>query len=175
MRERGFTYLAILFVIAFMGLGLALTGEVWRTAALRDKEAQLLYAGGQYRRAIERYYLSGPRQYPRKLEDLLKDPRKPNTERYLRRLYFDPVTGSPEWGLVKAPDGGIMGVYSLSEAAPFKTAGFRARDAAFENAAKYSDWKFVYQPGTPGAALPVPPAPPPAVQAGAPPPDNPAR
>jgi type II secretory pathway pseudopilin PulG len=146
MHERGFTYLAILFVIAFMGLGLALTGEVWRTAALRDKEAQLLYAGGQYRRAIERYYLSGPRQYPRKLEDLLKDPRKPNTERYLRRLYFDPVTGSPEWGLVKAPDGGIMGVYSLSDEKAVKTGGFDLRNRAFEGSEKYSDWKFVYDP-----------------------------
>src|SRR5262245_36530790 len=41
----GFTYLTILFVVAFMGIGLALTGEVWHTAALREKEAQLLYAG----------------------------------------------------------------------------------------------------------------------------------
>ena len=145
-RESGFTYLTLLFVIAFMGIGLALTGEVWRTAAQRDKEAQLLYAGSQYRRAIERYYASGLRQYPRTLEDLLKDPRKPNTERYLRRLYFDPMTGSPEWGIVKGPDGGIMGVYSLSEAKPMKTSGFDVRNKAFESAEKYADWKFVYQP-----------------------------
>jgi type II secretory pathway pseudopilin PulG len=153
-RESGFTYLALLFVIAFMGIGLALTGEVWRTAALRDKEAQLLYAGGQYRRAIERYYASGLRQYPRALEDLLKDPRKPNTQRYLRRLYIDPVTGSPEWGIVKAPDGGIMGVYSLSEAKPVKTGGFDPRNRAFEGAEKYSDWKFVYDPTKQQAPVP---------------------
>lgn len=145
-RESGFTYLTLLFVIAFMGIGLALTGELWRTAALRDREAQLLYAGGQYRRAIERYYASGLRQYPRSLEDLLKDPRKPNTQRYLRRLYVDPVTGSAEWGIVKAPDGGIMGVYSTSEAKPVKTGGFDLRNRAFEGAEKYSDWKFVYDP-----------------------------
>jgi type II secretory pathway pseudopilin PulG len=158
-RELGFTYLAILFVIAFMGIGLALTGEVWRTAALREKEAQLLYTGGQYRRAIERYYLSGPRQYPRTLEDLLKDPRKPNTERYLRRLYFDPVTASSEWGLVKAPDGGIMGVYSTSDTKPMKTGNFDIRNRAFDGAEKYSDWKFVYDPTkqqvpVPGLAAP---------------------
>jgi type II secretory pathway pseudopilin PulG len=158
MRERGFTYLTLLFVIAFMGIGLALTGEVWRTAALRDKEAQLLYAGNQYRRAIERYYLAGLRQYPRTLEDLLKDPRKPNVERYLRRLYFDPMTGSAEWGLVKAPDGGVMGVYSLSEAKPMKTGGFDVRNKAFEGAEKYSDWKFVYNPAA--TQVPVPGTPP---------------
>jgi type II secretory pathway pseudopilin PulG len=154
-RESGFTYLTLLFVIAFMGIGLALTGEVWRTAALRDKEAQLLYSGSQYRRAIERYYVSGLRQYPRSLEDLLKDPRKPNTQRYLRRLYFDPMTGSPEWGLVKAPDGGIMGVYSLSESKPMKTSGFDIRNKAFEGAEKYADWKFVYQPA--GQQVPLGP------------------
>ena len=152
--EHGFTYLAILFAVALMGVGLALTGEVWQTASLREKEAQLLYVGGQYRRAIERYYLSGPRQYPRKLEDLLKDPRKPNTERYLRRLYFDPVTGSSEWGIVKAPDGGVMGVYSLSDAKPVKTGGFDVRNRAFEASGKYSDWKFVYDPTKLQAPLP---------------------
>jgi type II secretory pathway pseudopilin PulG len=165
--QRGFTYLTILFAVALMGIGLALTGEVWHTAALRDKEAQLLYAGSQYRRAIERYYLGGLRQYPRSLEDLLKDPRKPNTERYLRKLYFDPLTGSPEWGIVKGPDGGIMGVHSLSELKPIKSAGFDLRNRAFEGAAKYSDWKFVYDPASqqmqlpgtqqPGASLPQSP------------------
>ena len=123
-RDAGFTYLAVLFAIAFMGLGLALTGEVWRTALTRDREVELLYAGNQYRRAIERYYVSGPRQFPGTLEDLLKDPRKPGTERYLRKLYFDPLTGKSEWGLVKSPQGGIMGVYSLSEDPPKKVAGF---------------------------------------------------
>lgn len=152
-RQSGFTYLTILFAIAFMGLGLAMTGEVWHTALMRDREAQLLYAGNQYRRAIERYYVSGPRQFPRTLDDLLKDPRKPGTERYLRKLYFDPLTGKSEWGLVKAPDGGIMGVYSLSENKPIKVAGFGFADRNFEGAGKYSDWKFFYNPA--GQQVPV--------------------
>ncbi len=146
-RERGFTYVAVLFAIAFMSLGLALTGEVWRTALARDRETELLYAGNQYRRAIERYYLNGPRQFPRALQDLLKDPRKPGTERYLRKLYFDPLTGKNEWGLVKAPDSGIMGVYSLSEDSPKKVANFGFANREFEGASKYSDWKFIYNPG----------------------------
>ena len=142
--QAGFTYLTVLFAIAFMGLGLALTGEVWHTALTRDREAELLYVGNQYRRAIERYYVSGPRQFPRALEDLLKDPRKPGTERYLRKLYFDPMTGKSEWGLVKAPDGGIMGVYSLSEDSPKKVANFGFANREFEGVSKYSDWRFVY-------------------------------
>jgi type II secretory pathway pseudopilin PulG len=142
----GFTYLTILFVVAIMGLGLALAGEVWHTAAVREREAMLLDVGEQYRKAIERYYLAGPRQYPRALEQLLRDPRKPGIERYLRRLYPDPVTNSDDWGIVKAPDGGIMGVYSRAEDAPRKEAQFRPAQAAFEGAKKYSDWKFVFVP-----------------------------
>jgi len=152
-REQGFTYLAALFAVAILGGGLALVGEVWETSAKREKEAELLFAGDQYRKAIERYFLSGQRQYPRSLEDLLKDSRRPGTVRYLRRLYPDPLTGK-EWGLVKAPDGGILGVHSLSQERPLKVAGFRARDAAFEGAQKYSEWKFVH-------ALPAQPVKPP--------------
>jgi type II secretory pathway pseudopilin PulG len=155
-RQPGFTYLTVLFVVAIMGLGLAVTGEVWHTAVARDREAELLYVGNQYRRAIERYYVSGPKQYPRVLEDLLKDPRKPGTERYLRKLYNDPVTGKSEWGIVKAPDGGIMGVYSGSEDKPWKTSGFSIFNKEFEGAAKYSDWKFLYTPA--GAQVPLQPS-----------------
>jgi type II secretory pathway pseudopilin PulG len=152
-RARGFTYLAALLAVAILGVGLALAGEVWHTARLREKEAELLFVGNQYRKAIERYYLAGPRQYPRSLEDLLKDPRKPGTERHLRRLYPDPIRGASEWGVVRAPDGGIMGVHSLSEEAPLKRANFRVRDAAFEGARRYADWSFVYL--APGVAKPA--------------------
>ena len=151
---RGFTYLTVLFIVAILSGGLGLLGEVWHTAAVREKEAELLFIGNQYRRAIERYYQSGPGQYPRTLEDLLKDARKPVVERYLRRIYPDPMTGNDEWGLVKAPDGGIMGVHSQSESRPLKSANFRDRDAAFEAAAKYSDWTFLATPAAATAPRP---------------------
>jgi len=145
-RQRGFTYLTVLFIVAILMGGLALVGEVWETSAKRQKEADLLFVGNQYRKAIQRYVLAGKAQYPQKLEDLLKDPRQPSIQRYLRKLYPDPITGKSEWGFVKGPDGGIGGVYSLSEDKPLKVAGFRLRDASLEGAQKYSDWKFAYSP-----------------------------
>jgi type II secretory pathway pseudopilin PulG len=154
--QSGFTYLTVLFVVAFMGIGMAVAGKVYRTTVLRDREAELLWVGNQYRAAIEAYTKRGGGLYPRALDDLLKDPRDPGIRRYLRKRYPDPVTGSDEWGVVKAPDGGIMGVYSRSESPPLKVAGFRIADTAFQDAARYSDWKFVYTPGSPGAALLVP-------------------
>jgi type II secretory pathway pseudopilin PulG len=156
-RAAGFTYLGILFIVAIMGAGLALVSEVWHTAAMRDKEAELLYAGHQYRKAIERYYLAGRNQYPRTLEALLKDPRMPGTERYLRKLYPDPITGK-DWVLVRSGDDAIMGVRSASDEQPIKAANFKLRDAGFERAAKYSEWAFVFVP----AAAPAPAAPKPA-------------
>lgn len=158
-RSRGFTYVTVLFLVAMMSGGLALIGEVWHTSNLREREADLLHIGNEYRNAIARYYLSGPqRQYPKNLSDLIKDPRMPGTVRYLRRIYPDPMTGKEEWGLVKSADGGFAGVYSLSEASPLKTGGFAVRDAVFEGKAKYSDWQFTFSPpaaATKAAAKPA--------------------
>ena len=173
-QPRGFTYIGVLFVVAMMATGLALIGEVWHTSNVREKEAELLHIGNEYRKAVERFYLDNKR-YPKELADLIKDPNHPGTRRHLRRLYPDPVTGKEEWGLVKSPDGGFAGVYSLSEEAPLKTAGFAVRDATFEGKAKYAEWQFVFAPpaapaakpaaggkpaadGKPGAAPPAPPA-----------------
>jgi type II secretory pathway pseudopilin PulG len=156
-------YLAVLFAVALIGIGLAVVGEVWNTTRLREREAELLFVGNQYRRAISAYYRqpAAPGRFPARLEDLLKDPRTPQTARYLRQLYPDPITGNAEWGFIKGPDGGIAGVYSLSEKAPLKSANFRFRDAAFEGAKKYSDWQFVFSPLLAGAPFSAPPAAPP--------------
>jgi hypothetical protein len=147
-----------MFMVAILTGGLALVGEVWHTAGAREKEAELLFIGHEYRKAIERYYLSGPqRQYPRSVEDLLKDPRRPGAERYLRKLYPDPITGQA-FVLLKAPDGGILGVHSPSEAQPLKTGGFKVKNAAFEGKSKYSDWQFVHAVPVPALAPGKPPA-----------------
>ncbi|MFZ1909200.1 MAG: type II secretion system protein [Burkholderiales bacterium] len=159
--QRGFTYIGVLILVAIMGVLLSLAGRVWHTEAVRGREAQLLFVGDQYREAIRRYAEATPAgaaRYPRALSDLLLDARKPEVERYLRRLYADPITGGSEWGLVKAPDGGIAGVYSLSDAKPLKQANFPPADAAFEGSGKYADWQFVYAPISGTAATPARPA-----------------
>lgn len=49
-----------------------------------------------------------------------------------------------------------MGVYSLSEESPLRSANFRLRDREFEGKTKYSDWKFVFAPALQPAPKPVP-------------------
>lgn len=166
--QRGLTYLGALLAVALMGAALAATGEVWRTAWQREAERELLFAGEQFRRAIRFYYDNTPgpaKAYPPDLEALLRDRRQQGLSRPLRRIYVDPLTGSRDWGLVMAPQGGIMGVYSRSPAVPLKKDGFPPGQEDFADAASFAQWRFVHLPpaplpaGTalPGEAAPVPP------------------
>lgn len=148
-QQRGFTLLGLLFLVAGLGVAMAALGTVWHSAAQREKERDLLFAGDQYRRAIESFWnvplpAGTPRRLPKSFAELLLDPRFPQTVRHLRRLYRDPMTGSVEWGLLKGPDGGIAGVVSLSDGAPFKRASFPSAYARFEDAQSYRDWVFQF-------------------------------
>ncbi len=157
-HQHGFAYLGLLFAVALLGASLAATGMLWQLEQRRERERELLFVGHQFRLAIEHYYRQTPgpiKAYPRRLEDLLRDTRYPHTARYLRRLYRDPITGESQWGLVRAADGGISGVYSLSDAVPIKVANFRTRDRGFEGKVRYSDWRFVYVPGMRGTGTSV--------------------
>ena len=145
----------MLFSVAISGALLAAGSVVWSQQARREREHELLLIGNEFRRAIGLYYERTPgavKRYPEKLEGLLRDDRYLSTQRYLRRLYRDPMTGKSEWELVQAPGGGITGIYSLSNGEPIKTRGFDEVDKDFEGKSRYSDWRFVYTPPPPTGA-----------------------
>jgi type II secretory pathway pseudopilin PulG len=145
-REGGFTYVGLLVLVALVGILLAKAGEVASTTARREREAELLWVGHQYRAAIGRYW-ARRRVYPQTLEELLgTGPEAPIEARFLRSLYRDPMTSAPDWVLVPAPTGGIMGVASSSARAPIKTGRFDEADKDFEDAATYQDWQFTFPP-----------------------------
>jgi type II secretory pathway pseudopilin PulG len=144
-KQKGFTLVGALILIAFMGAGVAAFGQIASQQAQREKEAELLFRGNQYRQAIESFYRK-QRTYPKALAELVEDKRFPTPAKHLRRLYKDPITGQAEWGLIDAPGGGIMGVYSKSEAQPIKNGGFTLADQTFNDALRYADWQFFYQP-----------------------------
>jgi type II secretory pathway pseudopilin PulG len=157
----GFTYVGLLFLVAMLGIALAVAGEVWQNAQRREKEQELLFVGSQFRRALALYQANGG-GYPRRLEDLLKDPRSPGVRRYLRKIYRDPITGGTEWGLLKSGEA-ITGVHSLSGQEPLQKTGFNLADQDFEGKSKYSEWVF-FSKAAPGAAATAAPG-----AAGAPP------
>jgi hypothetical protein len=147
-----------------IGLLLAAAGEVASTAAQREREAQLLWVGHEYRAAIGRYFRQR-RAYPQALQELLgAAPDAPVQVRYLRRLYPDPMTNAVDWVLVPGPNGGIKGVASSSKRAPLKTGHFDEADHDFADATTYGDWQFTFPPGqgrptsSPSPVSPAPPA-----------------
>ncbi|MBN3759417.1 type II secretion system GspH family protein [Burkholderia sp. Ac-20365] len=147
-RQKGVTYFWVLLLLALISLGLGKLLEDVRMSTQREREHELLYVGGLYRRAIQQYWQSTPldgRRYPERLNDLLRDPRYPVTRRYLRQLYPDPVTGKPLVPILSA-EGGIMGVRSASSNTPVKVSGFGEESAAFAKSRSYDQWEFVYAP-----------------------------
>lgn len=144
-RQRGFTYLGLLFAVALAGIALAGTGVLWHLESRREKEKELLFIGEQYRQAIGSYYdksPSGIKQYPEKLDELIEDKRFPTPLRHLRRLYRDPMMADGEWELIRQQDR-IIGVASRSQEKPVKIGGFAVDLQDFEGAERYADWRFV--------------------------------
>jgi len=146
-RQRGFTFLWVLLLVALLGVGLTVVAQMESMTSQRQKERELLSIGRQYREAIGRYYESQfpgrGHEYPRSLDDLLKDGRMPGVKRHLRKIFTDPATGKAEWGLVLVA-GRVAGIHSLSDAKPIKQAGFEAEDMSFADKKTLSQWVFTY-------------------------------
>jgi type II secretory pathway pseudopilin PulG len=153
-RSAGFTYVIVLAAVVIVGIlaeaAYLTTGRVLQA----DREAELLFRGHAYRRAIESYHKTNG-SFPRSLEDLLKDSRVAS-RRHIRDLYADPmaVKATPEWTLVYASDGGISGVASTSRRAPLKIANFSKVFEKFNGAQSYADWIFEYTPPPPAPVVP---------------------
>jgi hypothetical protein len=157
-RQHGGALLGLLIGVAAMGAGHLAITEHQATQSQRDREAELLFIGEQFRRAIESYYLASPpaqRLLPTRLEDLLVDTRGVARRTHLRRLYRDPFTGRPDWGLIRAGDR-LLGVHSRAQVVPLRRAGFATTQTGFERARTVADWRFVYVPMAAGEVTRVP-------------------
>jgi len=148
--EKGFTYPAALFLVTLISISLMTAQKQWTIIVKRDREKELLFRAEQLIQAIGSYYQSSPggsKQYPHAFKDLLKDNRVPGLKRHLRKLFKDPMTRNGQWGIVYDGKGNIKGFFSLSQEEPLKKTGFPKAYKLFENKKKYSDWKFVVEPG----------------------------
>ena len=117
VRQRGFSYLLLLFAVAALGIASAATSLMWSTLSQTERERELLFIGGEFSRALQRYYDASPvepKRYPATLQELLEDRRQQAVQRHLRKIYVDPMTRSQNWGLVIS-GGQIRAVYSRSE------------------------------------------------------------
>ena len=77
----------LLVAIAVMGVMMSIAMPTWRTWAQREKEAELVFRGEQYMRAIELYQRRFAGAYPTDIQLLID-------QRFLRKAFTDPMTGS---------------------------------------------------------------------------------
>jgi type II secretory pathway pseudopilin PulG len=157
---------ALLVAIALMSVFMSAAMPAWRHAAQREKEAELLWRGRQYDRALQLYRRKYGTPGPAKLDVLV-------SEKFLRKQYKDPITGGdfelravspmgtqpgadaaepegrrtararrrrrqePESTSVRGPGQLIGGVRSRSKAKSIMVLNGRER---------YNEWDFTYQP-----------------------------
>lgn len=158
-RERGFSYLLLLFSLALGGVALAGLGEQWHVQTQREREADLLHRGLEIRAAIESYgarIVLGRREMPARLGDLVEDRRDGAPVHHLRRVYLDPFTGKADWIELRDEQDRLVGVHSRATViayarhnlpVPLRSRPDRPEDAP----ASVGDWLFVATPIGPAA------------------------
>ena len=150
--QAGYAMAALLVALMVAGILLTRALPFWATFVKREREAELIWRGTQYARAIDLFRQKYGYVFPPDVETLLE-------ERLLRKKYTDPMTADGEFQLLYADQlnggnipsnlaeplrqlreanarGGIIGVVS------------RSRDSSlgrFNGASKYNEWAFTPQ------------------------------
>jgi len=140
--DRGFIMVAMLVAIAVAAVWMSAALPSWRQQAIREKEAELVFRGEQYARAIF-LYRQRNNAGPQTIDQLVDG-------RFLRKKYLDPITGKDFVPLgtagaapagrqagpgqfAPAGTGGIIGVRSTSNEQSIKI---------YNNQSVYSQWAF---------------------------------
>ena len=91
--EIGYAMAGLLVAIAVLGLLMSMAMPTWQTFVKREKEAELVFRGGQYARAISLYGQQFAGAFPPNVETLVRG-------RFLRKAYTDPMTPDGEFEIV---------------------------------------------------------------------------
>lgn len=153
-REKGFTFVELLVVCTILMVLAAAVMPLARVTVQRQREIELRRALREMRTAIDRFkdaadaggiapfdIPAGSENYPKNLEVLVEGVTKAGDAtgvklKFLRRIPFDPMTKSTEWGLRAYGDrpdstawggGNVFDVYTKSDG--------KALDGT-----KYKDW-----------------------------------
>src|SRR5215813_9884337 len=85
--QHGYAMVALIVAMSIMAIAMTVAMPTWRQMAQREKEAELIFRGQQYARAIGLFQKkSGPGVLPPNIDALVDG-------HYLRRKYKDPITG----------------------------------------------------------------------------------
>ena len=157
-RRDGYALAALLVGLAVMGILTSAVLPVWRQAAQRERELELVFRGEQYVRAIDLYQRVYAGAYPPDVDTLVE-------QRFLRRRYRDPMVADGEFRIVHQAEasetfgaaagdrppaaglrGGVIGVVSRSEQDAIRI---------YNGRTKYSEWAFLHvSSSTPAGQVP---------------------
>jgi hypothetical protein len=109
--ESGHLLVGLMVLIAVMLILLTVTGQSWVFVMRRDAEAELIFRGEEYARALM-FYKAETGSFPLELKALMQ--KGPHRHRYIRRLYKDPLAKDGKWGqLYLSPTGkGFINPYA---------------------------------------------------------------
>jgi type II secretory pathway pseudopilin PulG len=85
-EEGGYLMAALLVAMAVMAIMMSAALPAWRTMAQREKEAELIFRGEQYARALAMYQRRYANASPPNFDELVN-------QKFLRKKYKDPITG----------------------------------------------------------------------------------
>ena len=123
--ERGYAMAALLIALAIMAILLTIAMPVWRHEARREKEAELVFRGEQYARAIALFKFKNaniPNAVPPSIDFLVQN-------RFLRKKYKDPMTKDGEFVLIGggSTQAGMNPAAGASQPAPVNRAAEATR------------------------------------------------
>ena len=95
-EQAGFTLIGLMVAIAIINIGLGVAASSWATINKRSKEAELIWRGQQYMRALQchRQQTGG---LPGDLNELLDSD-------CIRALYPDPMARDGQWRVIRESD-----------------------------------------------------------------------
>jgi len=166
--QAGYAMAGLLVGLTVMSVTISMVLPVWSQVSRREREAELIFRGGQYARAVELYQRLYAGAYPPDFESLVE-------QRFLRRLYEDPMTKdgkfqpiyqiqgtAAEPGMSGTPaelssdsygsrvdkilhsqnavvQGGVVGVVSKST---------NSSIMLYNGRSKYNEWTFIHSPSS---------------------------
>jgi type II secretory pathway pseudopilin PulG len=98
--ERGYAMAALLVAMSVMAVFLSMAMPSWHTMARREREAELVFRGQQYARAVTLFQRKFAGAYPPNLDTLL-------SQKFLRKKYKDPIT-SDDFQLIPVGDAAAL-------------------------------------------------------------------
>jgi general secretion pathway protein G len=122
-KNRGFTLVELLVVLAILALLLTLAMPRYFSGIERAKDATLKEDLSTLRESIDKFYADTGR-YPKTLEDLVE-------RKYIRTLPIDPITNSDSTWIFTPPEPPLQGdIYDIHSGAV----------GAAKDGSNYADW-----------------------------------